>query len=276
LKGGKEGEYLTDRLTDEAIAFIKDHRERPFIVYLSHYAVHTPLQAPRELIQKYQSRTRGTGIDPVYAAMVDRVDTNTGRLLDALDRWDLAENTVVIFASDNGGLAKVTNNRPYRLGKGYLYEGGIRVPLIIRWPGHVEPGTVSATPTISEDIFSTILDIAAVKFPTGKIIDGRSLVPDFSFEGPAPDSVPLHWYYPHYSPQAKRPAAAIRYGSYKLIEFYDPPTVEMYDLKADIGETNNISESFPDLRDKLLDRLHTWLDQTEPIYHTPNPAFSAE
>ena len=218
----------------------------------------------------------GTGIDPVYAAMVDRVDTNIGRLLDSLDHWNLTGNTVVLFASDNGGLATVTNNTPYRLGKGHLYEGGVRVPFIVRWPGHIEPGTTSVNPTISEDIFSTILDIASLEVDEAVKIDGRSLVPDFNSEGPNKDSIALHWYYPHYSPQAKSPSAAILLGHYKLIEFYDPPAVELYNLAEDIGETKDIALTFPDLRDDLLDRLHVWLRSTNPIMHTSNPAFDTD
>ncbi len=274
LHGGKDGEYLTDRLTDEALGFVKANMGRPFLVYLSHYAVHTPLEAPASLIQKYLPLLQGTGIDPVYAAMVDRVDTNIGRLLDSLDSWNLSENTVVFFASDNGGLATVTNNSPFRMGKGHLYEGGLRVPFIVRWPGHITPGSVNECSTISEDIFATILDISKANMKADVRIDGRSLVRDFHLAGPAPDTIALHWYYPHYSPQAKRPGAAIRFGPYKLIEHYDPPGVELYNLTEDIGETNDLSQVMPQRKEMMLGQLHQWLEAVEPIKYTMNPAYT--
>jgi arylsulfatase A-like enzyme len=180
LQGGADGEYLTDRLTDEAIKFIEENRENPFLVYLTHYAVHTPLEAPEELVEKYQSILKGTKIDPVYAAMVESVDSNIGRLLQRIDNLKLDKNTVVIFASDNGAVDKTSDNAPFRKGKGHLYEGGIRVPFIMRWPGKIKEGTISDNPTISQDIFPTIVDIIGPKAQMGTLFDGRSLVPDFN------------------------------------------------------------------------------------------------
>lgn len=270
LKPRKKGEYLTDRLTDEAIEFIKANKSRPWLVYLSHYAVHRPLKAPKELIEKYRSISEGTGIDPVYAAMVESVDRNTGRLLDALDRMGMKDNTVVIFTSDNGALEMVTDNSPLRRGKGHLYEGGIRVPFIMRWPGHIEPGTVSDNPVISYDIYATIVDIAGSRAWPGSPLDGRSLAEDFKGKEMY-DSIALYWYYPHYSPQAKCPGSVIRKGDYKLIEFYDPYKVDLYNLREDIGESNDLSDSLPGIKSELLNNLHAWLESTDPVMHTLNP-----
>ena len=269
LHGGQEGEYLTDRLTDEAISFIKENKDRPFFVYLTHYAVHTPLEAPEALVEKYIPMVKNTKIDPVYAAMVESVDQNVGRVLETLDELGLSDNTVVIFASDNGGLESVTDNRPFRRGKGHLYEGGIRVPFIMRWPGHIQPGSVSENWTISEDIYTTIVDIAGQKAVGGANLDGRSLVVDFGGEklGQQPD---LHWYYPHYG-IGKDPGSIIISGDYKLIEHYDPYRVELYNLAKDISETTELSEVMPEKKKELLQKLHQWLGSVDPIMHTRNP-----
>ena len=243
LKGGSEGEYLTDRLTDEAIGFIPKHKDNPFLLYLSHYAVHTPMQAPQHLIAKYDSLTEGTQIDPVYAAMVESVDSNMGKLLDVLDELELSENTAVILASDNGGLMDVTDNAPYRMGKGHLYEGGIRVPFLIKWPSEISGGIVLNNPTISTDIFSTVLDIAGIDFRDDRTLDGRSLLDDVAGVTHNND---LFWYYPHYAPHTNRPGAAVRSGKYKLIQFYDPPVMELFDLEKDIEEKINLVNALPD------------------------------
>ncbi len=269
LPGREPGEYLTDRLTDEAVAFMRAHRDTPFFCYLPHYAVHTPLEAPPELVEKYRRRNHGA-IDPVYAAMVERVDQGLGRILGALDELGLTADTVVIVASDNGGLEEVTDNRPLKRGKGHLYEGGIRVPLIVRWPGRVPPGSVCDTPTLSEDLYATVTDIAGPATAPGKPLDGRSLKGELSGAGRIGPR-DLHWYYPHYSPQAKAPGAAIRSSQWKLIEFYDPPRLELYNLEEDIGETRNLAEKEPCKVRELADRLHKWLEDDGAIMHRPNP-----
>jgi arylsulfatase A-like enzyme len=270
LHGGQEGEYLTDRLTDEAIGFIRENLDRPFLVYLSHYAVHTPLEAPEALIDKYKPLTKNTGIDPVYAAMVESVDQNIGRILASLEDLGLSENTVVIFASDNGGLERVTNNQPYRKGKGHLYEGGIRVPFIMRWPGHIPQGSVCENRTISEDMYATILDIAGQESVAGAGMDGRSLVADFSCVKltPQPD---LHWYYPHYG-IGQDPGSIIISGNYKLIEHYDPPRVELFNLSQDISETTDLSKVMPGKTEELRLKLHQWLESVDPVMHKRRPA----
>ena len=274
LKGGKPGEYLTDRLTNEAIKFIKANRNRPFFLYLTHYAVHTPLQAPKPLVNKYKAKlkTDQSQKNATYAAMVENLDANVGRVLQMLEQLDLVDNTVVIFASDNGGEGRVTNNTPLRAGKGCLYEGGIRVPLFVKWPGRVKAGSICKTPVTSEDLYPTIVEIAGDQAKPGEKIDGKSLVSLLTGKGKFKREA-IYWYYPHYSPQAKQPGAAIRAGDYKLIELYDPPKVELYNLANDIGEQVDLAEKMPKKTKELLRKLHGWLKSIDAKMHTPNPEY---
>ena len=274
LPGGKDGEYLTERLTDEAIRFIEKNRKRPFFLYLTHYAVHTPIEAPRNLIDKYMAKlkTDDSQFDAGYAAMIETVDDSVGRVMATLDRLDLNENTVVIFTSDNGGESKVTRNRPLRAGKGYLYEGGIRVPLIVWRPGKVAAGSVSETPTVGTDLYPTIAELGGEKARPGGPLDGRSLVSVFTGRGKLAER-DLFWYYPHYSPQAKRPGSAVRSGQYKLIENYDPPGVELYDLEDDEGEAVDLSEEMPERAANLRRKIHDWLRESGAKLHRANPAY---
>ena len=270
LKGGEDGEYLTDRLTDESIRFIEKNKDRPFFLYLPHYAVHTPIQARKPLIEKYEAKlkTDSSQFNAAYAAMIESV----GRIMDALERHGLDENTVVIYTSDNGGLSPVTRNHPLREGKGYLYEGGIRVPLIVRWPRRIKAGTVSDVPVIGTDLYPTIAEIAGDKARPGKVVDGKSLMPLLTGNGEW-DREDLYWYYPHYSPQAKRPGAAVRSGDYKLIEHYDPPGVELYNLAEDIGEKVNLASKMPDKAAELKKKIQDWPKESGTIMHTDNPVY---
>ncbi|MDA1234199.1 MAG: sulfatase [Acidobacteria bacterium] len=276
LEDRKPGEYLTDRLTDEAIKFIEDRREQPFLLYMSHYAVHTPLQAPEALVRKYEAKLEqdDSQFSAVYAAMIESVDQSLGRIIDTLERFGLGDDTVVIFTSDNGGAQAATRNAPLREGKGYLYEGGIRVPLIVSWPGQVEPNATSDAPVSGADLYPTIAEIAGELATPGQT-DGRSLIPllEGRQDGPGRD---LYWYYPHYSPQAKQPGAAIRSGKYKLIEHYDPPSVELYDLESDIAEQTNLAERDPANASELLDRLRAWIENSVLIRHRVNPNYDPE
>lgn len=268
----KEGEYLTDRLTNEAIGFISDHKERPFFLYLSHYGVHTPLEAPNELVEKYKAKLKNNPIqkNATYAAMIENMDFNVGRLLTAVDKMGLTDNTIVIFYSDNGGEGKVTDNSPLREGKGYLYEGGIRVPLMVKWPGNIPKNSTSQIPVISDDLYPTIIDLIGKGTRPGENLDGVSLAPILT-EGGTLSRDELYWYYPQYSPQAKMPGYAIRKGDYKLIEFYDPKRVELFDLNKDIGEKNNLAKDYPKKVLELQKYFQIWLNETQPILHTPNP-----
>ncbi|MCF8381347.1 MAG: sulfatase [Bacteroidales bacterium] len=271
LKGGHEGEYLPDRLTNEAMSFINENREKPFFVYLSYYAVHVPLQAPADLIEKYKGIVAGTKINPIYAAMVDRVDQNVGRILQKLDELDLAANTVVIFASDNGGLEDVTENSPYRSGKGHLYEGGIRVPFMMRYPGKIQPGTKSVNRTISSDVFYTIIDIAGNTDIDRSKLDGRSLVSDFNGET-LEKQADFLWYYPHYG-IGMDPGSIFISGDFKIIEHYDPYKVELFNIHEDIGEHNNLASEMPELASEMLNSLHKNLAAMNPIMHTSNAEY---
>jgi arylsulfatase A len=274
LDGGEDGEYLTERLTDESIRFIEKNKSSPFFLYLTHYAVHTPIQARKRLIEKYEAKlkTDSSQFNAGYAAMIESVDRSVGRIMKTLARLGLDENTVVIFTSDNGGLSAVTRNHPLREGKGYLYEGGIRVPLIVRWPGKIEAGAVSDVPVIGTDLYPTIAEIAGDKASPGKVVDGKSLMPLLTVNGEW-DREDLYWYYPHYSPQAKQPGAAVRSGNYKLIEHYDPPGMELYNLSDDIGEKVDLASKMPDKAAELSKKIHDWLEESGTIMHTDNAAY---
>ncbi len=282
LEGGEPGEYLTDRLTDEAIRFIEQNRRQPFFLYLTHYAVHTPIQAPGALVEKYSARQSPVEfLNPAYAAMVEAVDQSVGRVLSTLERLDLADDTIVVFTSDNGGLAPVTSNAPLRAGKGFLYEGGIRVPLIVKWPGRVRPGGVSAEPVSGIDVMPTLLDMVrrhdgetTSRADDSRDFDGLSLMPLLLGERTKLER-PLFWYYPHYSPQAKQPGAAVRRGDWKLIEHYDPPRVELYNLARDPGENVDLSRAQPEVRRDLAEQLHSWLEGVRGPRHQANPAHTS-
>lgn len=273
LSGGEEGEYLTDRMTDEAIHFIEQNRDRPFFCYLTHYAVHEPIEAPESITAKYERKLKSDSSqkNAEYAAMIESVDDGLGRILDTLDRLELTENTVIVYFSDNGGLSRVTNNAPLREGKQFLYEGGIRVPLIIKWPGHIEPGTTCDVPVISHDLFPTMMEMAGRDTAEFADLDGVSLLPLLTRSGSLPDRK-LYWYYPHY---ARKPGSIVRDGDYKLIEHYDPPSVELYNIADDLSETNDLASAMPQLVEQMRADLDTWLKNIKATRHTANPQFRA-
>ncbi|TDO05360.1 sulfatase [Sunxiuqinia elliptica] len=268
-------EYLTDRLTDEAIKFIKDHKERPFFMYLSHYAVHTPLEAPDSLVHKYEEKLKKNPVQKsaTYAAMVEKVDDNVGRLLDEVDKLGLTDNTIVIFYSDNGGTTEATINTPLREGKGFLYEGGIRVPLMVKWPGHIKPDTQCDVPVISDDLYPTIMAMIGEGTKPGTDIDGVSLLSLMEQQANELGREQLCWYYPHYSPQAQMPGYAIRKGNYKLIEHYDPIKLELFDLSQDLSETHNLAEEMPEKVNELKTAYQKWLIRMKPVMHALNPNY---
>ena len=277
LPGGREGEYLTDRLTDEALAFIEEHRNRRFFLYLSHYTVHTPLEAPEALIEKYRDKQKRdpSQINPAYAAMVETADRSVGRIVGKLDQLGLSGNTAIIFFSDNGGLSSVTRNQPLRLGKTFLYEGGIRVPLIVHWPGNTVPGSVSDVPVMGADLYPTLVEMAGEAARPGEDLDGKSLAPLLRGETRW-ERRDLFWYYPHYAPVTRQPGAAIRSGDFKLIRHYDPPGIELYDLARDIGEQRDLSGEMPGKARQLQERLETWLQADGLILHRLNPAYDPQ
>lgn len=263
LKGKADGEYLPDRCADECIDFIKSVKaegDRPFFLCWWNYSVHYPFQAPADLIAKYEQR-KGPGIEnPTYAAMIEGMDASIGKLLAAIDGQGLGKETLVIFTSDNGPFA--ANVKPLRAEKGYLYEGGIRVPMIVRWPGHVKPSTRTSTPVITMDIHATILEAANLKADPTNTPDGISLMPMLRGESKLKrDSIYFH--YPNYAfHKGNRMASAIRSGDYKLLKFYDSDSVELYDLKKDISESQNIAEEMPNKAKQLQSKLEAWLSDT--------------
>jgi arylsulfatase A len=262
IKPRKKGEYLTDRLADEAIAFMREHHDQPTFVCLWTYNVHFPFEAPEDLIAKYKGR-EGPGLkNPVYAAQIEATDRAIGRVLDELERLGMTDNTLVIFTSDNGGWEGATDNRPLRSGKGDLYEGGLRVPLIIRWPNKMEkPGLTCDTPVISMDLTATILDAASVPLASKESPDGLSL--RSLLTGKSLDRASLFFHYPHYAwHKSNRPGGAVRSGAWKLIRRYDDDSLELYDLANDPGESRNLSVEKPDVAAKLNGQLASWLKDT--------------
>lgn len=281
LKAKEKDEYVTERLTEESLAYLDSRpAEKPFLLYLSYYNVHTPITPYRQRIDYYrnkaeklfadktptisehlvQSRTRQD--NAAYASMVAAVDDSVGRILDRLDELRLSDNTVVIFFSDNGGLctqrgAGPTSNLPLRSGKGWLYEGGVREPTIIRAPGVTIPGAVSDKPIVSMDFFPTILQLAGLPSMPALHVDGTNLLPLLDQSGSIAERE-LYWHYPHYHGSSWTPGASIRDGQWKLIEFYHFGNVELYNLKDDPGEQRDLNKTNPHQTKVLLEKLHSW------------------
>jgi arylsulfatase A-like enzyme len=251
------GEYLPERLADEAIDFLKQDRgEKPFFLCLWNYTVHWPMEAPEGLLKKYAD-FKGPGLnDSRYGAMIEGMDLAIGRVLKAVDDLQLRDDTLVIFTSDNGGYGGVADNRPLRGDKGHLYEGGIRIPLIVRWPGVVKAGSTSDVPVISTDWFPTLLEIAGAEAP--KLSDGESLLPILRGDGKLKREA-LFFHYPNYAfHRSNRLGSAIRMGRHKLIERFDDGSLELFDLQNDLGEKHNLAEQYPDLAKDLAQRLRDW------------------
>jgi arylsulfatase A-like enzyme len=306
LEDGPPGEYLPERLTDETINFIEDNKDKPFFICMSYYLVHTPLMAKEEIIEKYKRKRESLSIDPdkeliedpiwekyatesssykeriiqghaVYAAMVEALDQNVGRLLDKLEELEL-NNTIVIFVSDNGGLSTAegspTCNYPLRAGKGWLYEGGIRVPFIIKTHDEKNAGLVHDMPVATIDIFPTILSYAKInmdKLLLSEKIDGINLRP-YLQKKKLPDR-PLYWHYPHYSNQGGNPGSVIRLGNYKLISDIETGKVELYNLAEDIQEAKDITEEYPEIKTMLYEKLENWKKDINAKEMMPNPVF---
>jgi arylsulfatase A-like enzyme len=284
LADGVEGEYLTDRLTDEAIGFMREHADEPFFLYLPHYTVHTPIQGKTDLVEKYQERVGDDPrVKPAYAAMVESLDESVGRVIAALDELSLTDNTVVIFFSDNGGHGMYTDNVPLRGSKGMLHEGGIREPLIIAGPGVGRAGEAEDAPVIGTDLFPTMLELLGIERPAALKLDGLSIAAMLT--APAESSWqarPVFWHFPAYleayrrgeNPWRTTPAGAVRLGKYKLIEFFEDGRLELYDLDEDISETHDLSRELPEVVATLHDRMRAWREATgAPVPSKPEPAF---
>jgi arylsulfatase A-like enzyme len=300
-----EGTYLTDYLTDQAIEQIRNKGEAPFFLNLWYYSVHTPIQAKPEKIKKYEAKTRAMGLDtqktfeegvfypcehkkdkrilrrliqsdPVYAAMIESLDENIGRLMSALEETGEMEKTLIIFTSDNGGLAtsegSPTCNAPLAEGKGWMYEGGTREPLFVKWPGVVEPGAVCHTPVTTPDFYPTMLEAAGADGNPDHQVDGVSIMPLLKGVG-ALKREAIFWHYPHYGNQGGTPGASVRKGDYKLINFFEDDRLELYNLREDPGEARNLTEARPDLARELKELLSAWQKKVEAKIPQPNPAW---
>ncbi len=305
LEDGPEGEYLTDRLTDEAIKLILNNDGAPFYLNLWYYSVHIPIQAKQETIEKHQQRVRDLGLDkenafeegdffpcehkkdrrivrrliqsdPVYAAMIDNLDENIGRLLKAVDEAGQTENTVVVFTSDNGGLATAegspTCNAPLSEGKGWMYEGGTREPLLIRWPGVIEPGSTCHVPVTSPDFYPTMLEMAGLDLIPEQHCDGVSFLPLLEGAGSL-EREAMFWHYPHYGNQGGTPGSSVRCGDYKLIEFFEDRRLELYNLREDVSEERNLADEEPQIAEELKTMLTVWREKVEAKIPEPNPDY---
>ena len=337
------GDYLTDRLTDEALRFIEDNRNKPFFLYLSHFAVHDPIHGRPDLVAKYRRKIdekkhpqgaqefilegNPDDRDPLtqkqldelitrpshnqfrvlpqrtvkikqrqdnveFAAMVEAMDESLGRVIQKLKELKLDENTIVIFTSDNGGMAGMNVGNPHRLAspdqldtvystanlplrgaKGWLYEGGIRVPCIIKWPGKTDAGVVCREPVISNDFYPTLLDMAGLPPLPRQTVDGLSLVP--SLQGHSLERDAIYWHFPHYSNHGMQsPGGAIRDGDYKLLEYYENDTIQLFDLNEDINEQHDLAESQTVKAEELRQKLHAWRDRVAARKMEPNPDYN--
>jgi len=280
----EKGEYLTDRLTQEAEKFIEANKDESFFLYLTHYAVHTPIQAKDELTAKYEKKPKSEHHkNAKYAAMVESVDDSVGAVLKKLDELKLAENTVVFFFSDNGGFGGATSNHPLRGSKGMLYEGGIREPMIVKWPGVTKPGSRCNEPVIGIDYYPTFLEITGTKSPADYTLDGVSFVPLLRDSTASLDREAIFWHFPcflqgsgdpHGGPFRTTPAGAIRKGDWKLIEWFETGRLELYNLRQDIGESKNLAKSHPDKLAELHAGMKAWRQSVDaPIPTTPNPKY---
>lgn len=290
LADAPKDEYLTNRLTDEAIRFIADDPDHPWFLYLTHFAVHTPIQGEPELVKKYEQKQPGKLHDhPVMAAMIESVDQGVGRIVKTLQDSGQAENTIIVFTSDNGGYGPATSMKPLKGYKGTYYEGGIREPMFVVWPGVTAAGSTCDTPVINVDLFPTFCEMTGAKLPD-QSVDGQSLGPllkgesDETFQSRA-----LFWHFPAYLQSYQRsdeqrdvlfrsrPCSIIRSGKWKLHEYFEDGGLELYDLESDPGESMNLADKQPAVRERLHTQLKDWREATAaPVPTEPNPHFDAE
>jgi arylsulfatase A-like enzyme len=283
-----DGEYLADFLTGKAVEFIRRQKGGPFLLCLHHFAVHTPLEAKADLIKRFESKPPvGGHNNPVYAAMIASVDESVGRVMSVLDELKLAESTLVIFTSDNGGVGgkeregirgkDITDNAPLRGGKGMLYEGGVRVPYVFRWPGHIQAGTQSQLPINSVDLYPTLLEVAGVDRPVDYLLDGNSYLGELRGRGlEAEGRPPLFWHFPGYlgaggNTWRTTPVGTVRLGDWKLMEFFEDGRLELYNLRADIGEKQDVATEEQQVVADLHSRLRAWREEVGAAMPTPNP-----
>ena len=281
-----KGTHRADIFSDEATQFIRENKGVPFFVHMAYYLVHTPIQAVPNLVGKYE------GIDNLnapYASMVEKMDQSIGKILDELDVLGLRENTLVVFCSDNGGIRKISHQDPYRSGKGSYFEGGIREPLVICWPGKVTANSTCKVPVIATDFYPTFLDVAGLPVPENKVLDGESLVPLMTQKGDFPERT-LFWHFPIYLQKyggvaddshdplfRTRPGSALRQGKWKFHEYFEDGRIELYDLESDLGERTNLAESHPEKAAGLYKKLKQWQVKIKaPIPTEMNPEYDPD
>ncbi len=276
LDDGEPGDYLTDKLTAAAVEFIETAKEKPFLLYFSYYTVHNPLMAKPELVAKYRSKAKGfdnardENLNPVYAGMIESLDQSVGRVLAKIDEAGLADNTVIIFTADNGGVSPKSSGG-LRGNKGLAYEGGTREPTLVKWPRKVKPGSVCDTPVIGTDFYPTILEMAGLPAQQEAHLDGQSLVPLLTRQADSLGREAIFWHYPHY--HNTLPYGAIRRGDLKLIEYFEDGKLELYDLAADPTESRDLSQSEPEAVKELLAALRAWREAVGAQMPTPNPTY---
>jgi arylsulfatase A-like enzyme len=300
LEDGPKGEHLPDRLANETVKFMTENKDDPFFAFLSFYSVHTPIMARPDLEAKYEKKRKRMGLEaewgtedsswpqgemavrltqsnPVYAGMVEAMDQAVGKVLDGLEKLDLVDNTIVVFTSDNGGLSTSgsrwmpTSSLPLRAGKGWLYEGGIRVPAMVRWPGVVAAGSQCSEPIVSTDFYPTLLEVAGLSARPTQHLDGMSIAPLLRGERFSRDAIYFH--YPHYGNQGGFPGGIIRQGDWKLIEKFEGG-VELYNVRNDLGEQNDLAQRQPERAAALQMKLKAWQNQLDVTFPTPNPAYT--
>lgn len=292
LSDGPNGEHLPDRLATETNQFIEANSQKPFFAMLSFYSVHNPLAGRKDLLEKYQEKRKALGLKDefsqegkfkvrinqshaTYAAVVEGMDLAVGKVLQKLKELKLDDNTIIVFFSDNGGLAinegTPTSNLPLRAGKGWLYEGGIREPLIIKWPNTIKAGSVNHTPVISNDFYATFLAAAKLPFMPKQHTGGTNILP--LLQGETSKERALFWHYPHYSNQGGSPGSAIRKGDWKLIRWYESGKEELFNLKNDIGEQKNLVEQETKIAKSLAKKLDKWLKSEQALFPEKNPAY---
>jgi arylsulfatase A-like enzyme len=264
--------YLTNLVMDKALEFVINVADKPFFLYYSPFAVHSPIQPLESLLPKYKSKPEWNGQkNSRYATMIENLDTQIGRLINLLDSTGEMENSFILFISDNGGVYNTTKMWPLRAGKGSYYEGGIREPMFAFWKGKIEPGTISEIPVTNIDFFPTILDVAGIELPEGKILDGQSILPVLTGKGIIEER-PLFWHFPVYLEGGNRetqdtvfrtrPGSAVRSGDWKLIQYFENGDLELYNLADDVGEKNNLAEENPVKTRELVDLLERWRDES--------------
>ena len=286
----QEGEYLADFLTDRALEFIRQHKDQAFFLYLSHFAVHTPIQAKQEIVARFKQKSPLDGHNnPVYAAMIKSVDESVGRVMQVLDELELADNTLLIFASDNGGLGGysvpgsdqtkgITDNAPLRGGKGTLYEGGVRVPFFARWPGQIPAASTAEEPIVHVDMFPTFMELAGVR-RVKQPLDGTSIVPLLVDPGSSLKPRAIYWHFPGYLESyipdrtwRTTPVSVIRQGDYKLLEFTELKRRELYNLRSDISERHDLAAEHPEVVSQLAQQLENWRDRSGALLARPKTA----